>query len=180
MIDRESKLSIGQQALLLVISRGSVYYLPKPLSARDLDIMKRLDRLHLTHPFMGARQLRDQLNGQGIAIGRQHVKTLMKRMGIEAVYCKPNTSKKTPGHEIFPYLLRGMTINRANQVWALDTTYIPMAKGFVYLTAVVDWASRKVLAAKMAITLEACHAVAVLERAFRRYGKPEIVNTDQG
>jgi putative transposase len=104
----------------------------------------------------------------------------MKRMGIEAVYCKPKTSKKTPGHEIFPYLLRGMNINRANQVWALDTTYIPMAKGFVYLTAVVDWASRKVLAAKVAITLEACHAVDVLEQAFRLYGKPEIVNTDQG
>jgi putative transposase len=180
MIDRESKLSIGQQAHLLGISRGSVYYLPKPLSARDLDIMKRLDRLHLNHPFMGARQLRDQLNEQGITIGRKHVKTLMKRMGIEAVYCKPKTSKKTPGHEIFPYLLRGMTINRANQVWALDTTYIPMAKGFIYLTAVVDWASRKVLAAKVAITLEACHAVDVLEQAFRLYGKPEIVNTDQG
>lgn len=180
MIDRESKLSIGQQAHLLGISRGSVYYLPKPLSARDLDIMKRLDRLHLKHPFMGARQLRDQLNEQGITIGRKHVKTLMKRMGIEAVYCKPKTSKKTPGHEIFPYLLRGMTINRANQVWALDTTYIPMAKGFVYLTAVVDWASRKVLAAKVAITLETCHAVDVLEQAFRLYGKPEIVNTDQG
>lgn len=105
--------------------------------------MKRLDRLHLKHPFMGARMLRDQLHEQGITIGRKHVKTLMKRMGIEAVYCKPNTSKKTPGHEIYPYLLRGMTINRANQVWALDTTYIPITKGFAYLTAVVDWASRK-------------------------------------
>jgi len=180
MIDRDSKLSIGQQAQLLGISRGSVYYLPKPVSERELDIMKRLDQLHLKHPFMGARMLRDQLQEQGIEIGRKHVKTLMKRMGIEAVYCKPNTSKKTPGHEIYPYLLRGMTINRANQVWALDTTYIPMAKGFAYLTAVVDWASRKVLAAKVAITLEACHAVDVLEQAFRRYGKPEIVNTDQG
>lgn len=180
MIDRESKLSITQQAQLLGISRGSLYYLPKPVSERELDIMKRLDQLHLKHPFMGARMLRDQLQEQGIEIGRKHVKTLMNRMGIEAVYCKPNTSKKTPGHEIYPYLLRGMTINRANQVWALDTTYIPMAKGFAYLTAVVDWASRKVLAAKVAITLEACHAVDVLEQAFRRYGKPEIVNTDQG
>ena len=180
MIDRESKLPIGRQAKLLGISRGSVYYLPKPVSARDLDIMKRLDKLHLQHPFMGARQLRDQLNRQGIQIGRKRVKTLMMKMGIEAVYCKPNTSKKTPGHEIYPYLLRGMTINRANQVWALDTTYIPLAKGFVYLTAVLDWASRKVLAAKVAITLEACHAVDVLEQAFKRHGKPEIVNTDQG
>ena len=144
MIDRESKLSIGQQAHLLGISRSSVYYLPKPVSERDRDIMRRLDELHLKHPFMGARMLRDKLHDQGIKIGRKQVKTLMNRMGIEAVYCKPKTSQKTPGHEIYPYLLRGMTINRANQVWALDTTYIPMAKGFAYLTAVVDWASRKV------------------------------------
>jgi len=180
MIDRQSKLSISRQAQLLGMSRGSIYYLPKPVSERDLDLMKRLDRLHLQHPFMGARMLRDELQTQGIKIGRKHVKTLMKRMGIEAIYCKPNTSKKQPGHEIHPYLLRGMTINRANQVWALDTTYIPMAKGFAYLTAVVDWASRKVLAAKVAITLEACHAVDVLEQAFRQYGTPEIINTDQG
>ncbi|OAI11510.1 integrase [Methylomonas koyamae] len=180
MIDRQSKLPIGRQAKLLGISRGSVYYLPKPVSERDLDIMRRLDELHLKHPFMGARQLRDQLNLQGIQVGRKRVKTLMAKMGIEAVYCKPNTSKKTPGHEIYPYLLRGMTINRANQVWALDTTYIPLAKGFAYLTAVVDWATRKVLAAKVAITLEACHAVDVLEQAFKRYGRPDIINTDQG
>ncbi|MGY6276132.1 IS3 family transposase [Methylomonas sp. MgM2] len=180
MIDRQSKLSIGRQAQLLGMSRGSVYYLPKPVSERDLDIMKRLDILHLKHPFMGARMLRDELHAQGIKIGRKHVKTLMTRMGIEAIYCKPNTSQKTLGHEVYPYLLRGMTINRSNQVWALDTTYIPMAKGFAYLTAVVDWASRKVLAAKVAITLEACHAVDVLEQAFRQYGAPEIVNTDQG
>jgi len=180
MIDRDSKLSISRQADLLNINRGSVYYLPKPVSARDLDIMRRLDELHLKHPFMGARMLRDQLHEQGIAVGRKHVKTLMQRMGIEALYCKPNTSKKQPGHEIYPYLLRGMEIHRANQVWALDTTYIRLAKGYAYLTVVVDWASRKVLAAKLAITLEACHAVDVLQDAFRRYGTPEIVNTDQG
>lgn len=180
MIDRQSKLSIGQQTKLLGISRGSVYYLPKPVSERDLDIMKRLDQLHLKHPFMGARMLRDQLHEQDIAVGRKHVKTLMQRMEIAALYCKPNTSKKQPGHQIYPYLLRGMAIDHANQVWALDTTYIPLAKGFAYLTAVVDWASRKVLAAKLAITLEACHAVEVLEQAFRRYGTPKIVNTDQG
>ena len=154
--------------------------MPKPVSERDLDIMAWLDKLHLEHPFMGTRRLRDQLHDQGLQIGRKHVKTLMKRMGIEAIYRKPNTSQKTPGHEVHPYLLRGITINRANQVWALDTTYIPMAKGFAYLTAVVDWASRKVLAAKVAITLEACHAVDVLEQAFRQYGKPEIINTAQG
>lgn len=178
MIDHQSQLPIGRQ--LLGMSRGSVYYLPKPVSARNLEVMRRLDELHLKHPFMGARQLRNQLNRQGFPIGRKRVKTLMTKMGIEAVYCKPNTSKKTPGHEVHPYLLRGMTIHRANQVWALDTTYIPMAKGFVYLTAVVDWASRKVLAAKVAITREACHAVDVLEEAFKRYGRPDIVNTDQG
>lgn len=180
MIDRTEKLSIRRQAQLVGISRGSVYYLPKPVSAADLDLMRRMDELHLKYPFMGARMLRDQLNSQGFSVGRKHVKTLMDRMGIEALYRKPGTSKKNPGHEIFPYLLRDMNITKANQVWALDTTYIPMAKGFVYLTAVIDWASRKVLAAKVAITLESCHAVEVLEEAFSRYGVTEIVNTDQG
>jgi putative transposase len=142
--------------------------------------MRQIDELHLEHPFMGSRMLRDQLNRAGHDVGRRHVGTLMKRMGIEALYRKPGTSRKHPGHKIYPYLLRGLTINRANQVWALDTTYIPMAKGFVYLVAVVDWASRKVLAAKVAITLESCYAVDVLQDAFNRYGTPEIVNTDQG
>ena len=180
MIDRDHELSISRQAELVGINRGSVYYVPKPIGAEDLEIMRRIDRLHLEHPFMGARMLRDQLNREGIRIGRKHVSTLMKRMGIEALYRKPGTSKKHPGHEIYPYLLRGMKICQSNWVWALDTTYIPMAKGFAYLTAVVDWASRKVLAAKVAITLEACHAVEVLEEVARRYGVPDIVNTDQG
>jgi putative transposase len=180
MIDGHHALSISRQAQLVGISRGSVYYLPKPVSATDLALMRRIDELHLEHPFMGARMLRDQLNRAGYDVGRKHVGTLMKRVGIEALYRKPGTRKKYPGHEIYPYLLRGLAINRANQVWALDTTYIPMAKGFVYLTAVVDWASRRVLAAKIAITLEACHAVDVLQEAFNRHGKPEIVNTDQG
>ena len=162
------------------ISRGSVYYQPKPVSASDLALMRHIDELHLEHPFMGARMLSDQLNLAGLDAGRKHVGTLMKRMGVEALYRKPDTSKKHPGHKIYPYLLRGLTINQANQVWALDTTYIPMEKGFVYLVAVVDWASRKVLAAKVAITLEACNAVDVLLEAFNRHGTPEIVNTDQG
>ena len=180
MIDGHHALSISRQAQLIDISRGSVYYQPKPVSAITLTLMHRIDRLHLEHPFMGARMLRDQLNLEGHAVGRQHVGTLMKRMGVEAIYRKPGTSKKHPGHTIYPYLLRGLAINRANQVWALDTTYIPMAKGFVYLTVVVDWASRKALAAKVAITLEACHAVDVLQEAFYHHGTPEIVNTDQG
>ncbi len=180
MMDSTHALPISRQAQLTGISRGSVYYVPKSVGAADLVLMRRLDALHLEHPFMGARMLRDQLNREGFTVGRKHVGTLMARMGMEALYRKPGTSKKHPGHEIYPYLLRGLTINRANQVWALDTTYIPMAKGFVYLTAVVDWASRKVLAEKVAITLETCHAVEVLHEAFTRHGKPEIVNTDQG
>jgi len=180
MIDRCHRLPISRQAKLVGISRGSVYYRPKPLSTSDLALMRQIDELHLEHPFMGARMLRDQLNRKGFEVGRKHVKTLMRKMGIEALYSKPRTSKKHPSHAIYPYLLRGQVINRADQVWALDTTYIPMAKGSVYLTAVVDWASRKVLAAKIAITLEATHAVDVLQEAFNRHGKPEIVNTDQG
>ncbi len=180
MIDATHALSISRQAQLAGISRGSVYYVPKSVSQADLVLMRRLDALHSEHPFMGARMLRDQLNREGFDVGRKHVGTLMKRMGIAALYRKPGTSTKHPGHEIYPYLLRGLTINRANQVWALDTTYIPMAKGFVYLTVVMDWASRKALASRVAITLEAYHAVEVLHEAFMRHGTPEMVNTDQG
>jgi putative transposase len=180
MIDRSHDLSITRQAELLGFSRGSVYYLPRPTSEADLQLMRRLDELHLQHPFMGARMLRDQLLREGLQVGRRHVTTLMQRMGMEALCPQPGSSKPAPGHKIYPYLLRTLAITRANQVWALDTTYIPMARGFVYLTAVVDVCSRKVLAHKVAITLEACHAREVIEQAFARYGTPEIVNTDQG
>ena len=180
MIDRDHKLSITRQAGLLNISRGTVYYLPEPVSPADLALMRKLDQLHLEYPFMGARMLRDQLLMQGIHAGRRHIGTLMLRMGIAALAPQPGTSKAALGHKIYPYLLRKLPINRANQVWALDTTYIPLAKGFVYLTAVVDVASRRVLAHKVAITLEAVHAKEVIEQAFARYGAPEIVNTDQG
>ena len=180
MIDRKHALPVTRQAELAGISRGSVYYQPRPVSLADVQLMRRLDELHLEHSFMGARMLRDQLVGAGNVVGRRRVGTLMKRMGIKALYRKPGTSKKHPGHTVYPYLLRGMEINNSNQVWALDTTYIRMNRGFVYLTAVVDWASRKVLAAKIAITLESCHAVDVLEEAFNRHGVPEMINTDQG
>lgn len=143
-------------------------------------MMRRLDELHLEHPFMWSRMLRDQLNREDLAVGRKRVSALMKRMGTEVLYRKPRTCKKHPGHTIYPYLLRGMVINQTNQAWALDTTYIPMAKGFVYLKAVVDWANRKVLAAKIAITLESCHAVEVMQEAFIHHGRPKIINTDQG
>jgi putative transposase len=180
MIDREHRLSITRQAKLLGISRGTVYYLPEPVSPADLDLMRRIDELHLEHPFMGARSLRDQLARQGVHAGRRHIRTLMLRMGIEAIAPQPGTSKAAPGHKIYPYLLRHLAITRPNQVWALDTTYVRMARGFVYLTAVVDVASRKELAHKVAITMEACHAREILEQAMLRYGTPEIVNTDQG
>lgn len=180
MIDRDHQLPITRQAQLLGMSRGTVYYLPRPVSDADLALMRRVDELHLEHPFMGARMLRDQLDREGIHVGRHHVRTLMLRMGIEALAPQPGTSKRAPGQKIYPYLLRKLAIIRTNQVWALDTTYIPMARGFVYLTAVVDVASRRVLTHKVAITLEACHAREIIEEAFARYGTPEIVNTDQG
>jgi len=180
MIDRKHDLPISAQAKLLGLSRGTVYYLPRPVSDDDLALMRRVDELHLQHPFMGARMLRDQLAREGVHVGRRHLRTLMKRMGIEALVPQPGTSKAAPGNKIYPYLLRKLPIIRANQVWALDTTYIPMAKGFVYLTAVVDVASRRVLTHKVAITLEACHAREIMQEAFARYGTPEIVNTDQG
>ena len=180
MIDRKHDLPITHQAKLLGVSRGSVYYLPRAVSDADLALMRRIDELHLEHPFMGARMLRDQLALAGIHVGRRHVRTLMLRMGIDALAPQPGTSKATPGNKIYPYLLRKLSITRANQVWALDTTYIAMARGFVYLTAVVDVASRRVLAHKVAITLEACHARAIMQEAFAKYGTPEIVNVDQG
>ena len=180
MIERDHDLSITRQADLLGISRGAVYYLPRPVSDADLALMRRIDELHLEHPFMGARMLRDQLHRQGLKAGRRHIGTLMQRMGIQALAPQPGTSKRAPGHKIYPYLLRKLAITRPNQVWALDTTYIPMARGFVYLTAVVDVATRRVLAHRVAITLEAIHAKEVIEQALARWGTPEIVNTDQG
>nr|WP_155739984.1 IS3 family transposase [Pandoraea pnomenusa] len=180
IIDRTHALPIAQQARLVGVARSSVHYQPQPVSEADQKLMRRIDELHMEFPFAGARMLARLLPRAGHEVGRRRVRTLMKRMGVEALYCKPNTSRRNAQHKIWPYLLRGMKIDRANQVFALDTTYIPMARGFVYLTAVVDWASRKILAHRIAITLEASHAVEALEEAFTRYGVPDIVNTDQG
>src|SRR5205823_766905 len=144
MIDREHDLPITKQAQVLRISRGSIYYLPRPVSSTDLEVMRRLDRLHLEYPFAGSRMLRGLLSADGCKVGRRHVKTLMRRMGIEALYRRPRTTKPEPGHKIYPYLLRGLTVERPNQVWAMDITYIPMARGFVYLAVVLDWFSRRV------------------------------------
>ena len=180
MIDRDAELPIKRQALLLGISRGTVYYQPEPVSDAELALMRRIDELHLEHPFAGSRMLRDLLRLQGIEVGRRHVGTLMRRMGIQALYRKPNTSKRHPAHPVFAYLLRGLAIERANQVWALDITYVPMARGWVYLVAVLDWASRRVLAHGVSITMESDFCVQALREAAARWGAPEIVNTDQG
>src|SRR5205807_2248011 len=180
MIDREHDLPITKQAQVLRISRGSVYYLPRPVPDADLALMRRLDRLHLEFPFAGSRMLRGLLAAEGGKIGRRHVNMLMKRMGIEALYRRPRTTKPEPGHKIHPYLLRGMEIVRPNQVWAMDITYIPMARGFVYLAVVLDWFSRRVLSWRISITMEAAFCVETLEDALARHGKPDIFNTDQG
>ena len=180
MIDRAHDLPITKQAAALNISRGSVYYLPRPVSAADLALMRRIDELHLEFPFAGSRLLRDLLAAEGSKIGRRHVKTLMQRMGIEALYRRPRTTNPEPGHKIYPYLLRGAAITRPNQVWAMDITYIPMARGFVYLAVVLDWFSRRVLSWRLSITMEAAFCVEALEEALSRYGTPEIFNTDQG
>ena len=180
MIDREHDLPLASQASALNISRGSIYYESAPTPAADLAIMRQMDELHLEHPFAGSRMLRDLLVADGSLIGRRHVTTLMRKMGIEAVYRKPNTSKPAPGHRIYPYLLRGLTIDRPNQVWATDITYIPMARGFVYLCAVMDWFTRRILAWRVSNTMEAEFCVETLEDALATHGKPEIFNTDQG
>ena len=180
MIDPSHGLSISRQAKVLNISRGCVYYEPRPVPAGDLAIMRRIDELHLDYPFAGSRMLRDMLHREGIEIGRRHAATLMKRMGIEALYRRPNTSKPAPGHKIYPYLLRGLKVERPNQVWAMDITYIPMARGFVYLAAVVDWFSRRVLAWRLSITMEAAFCIEALEEALAKHGNPGIFNTDQG
>ncbi len=180
MIDKTHKLSITKQARILSISRGSVYYRAEPVCEDDLGLMRRIDQLHLDYPFAGSRMLQSFLVREGFRIGRLHVRTLMKRMGIEAIYRRPHTSKPAPGHKIYPYLLRHLVVERPNQVWAMDITYIPMARGFVYLAAVVDWFSRKVLAWRVSITLDTAFCLEAVEEALARYGKPEMFNTDQG
>jgi putative transposase len=180
MIDRSHSLPLSRQAEVLELSRSSLYYEPRPVSVADLAIMRRIDELHLDYPFAGSRMLRDLLRGEGVAVGRERVASMMRRMGIEAIYRRPNTSKPADGHKIYPYLLRGLAVVRPNQVWAMDITYIPMARGFVYLAAVVDWFSRRVLSWRVSITMEVGFCLDAVEEALVRYGRPEIFNTDQG
>lgn len=180
MIDRSHELPLRRQAAVLKLSRSGLYYRARPVSPADLAVMRRIDELHLDYPFAGSRMLRDLLRGEGVGIGRGRVATMMKRMGIEALYRRPNTSKPAPGHKIYPYLLRGVAVERPNHVWAMDITYIPMARGFVYLAAVVDWFSRRVLAWRVSITMEVAFCLEAVAEALAKHGKPEIFNTDQG
>jgi putative transposase len=180
MIDPEDKLSVQKQARLLKISRSSVYYKPQPFSEDELKLMRTIDELHLEHPFAGSRMLRDLLDRDDVHVGRRHMRTVMRRMGIEALYRKPNTSKPAPGHKIYPYLLRNVEVTRVNQVWSTDISYIPMKRGFVYLVAVIDWFSRRVLSWKLSIIMDVSFCLEALDEALSKYGKPEIFNTDQG
>jgi putative transposase len=182
MIDREHEVPVVRQCEVLDLARSTAYYQPLPLPQGDLVLMRRLDELHLKWPFLGTRRLRDLLRKDGFEVGRKHVATLMRRMGIATLYRKPRTSVpgSGPEHRVYPYLLKGMLIDRPNQVWAADITYIPMAKGFLYLVAIMDWASRRVLAWRTSNTLTTDFCVAALEEALTQYGTPEIFNTDQG
>ena len=180
MIDRTHDLPVVQQCKILSLSRSSAYYKPQETSQGDLALMRRIDELHLEYPFAGSRMLRDLLCRDGFAVGRKHVATLMKKMRIVALYKKPNTSRRHPAHLVYPYLLRDMTITRPNHVYAADITYIPMKRGFVYLFAVMDWASRRVLAWRLSNTLTTDFCLEAVQEAIHRYGTPEIFNTDQG
>ena len=180
MIDRDHALALATQTKLLGIARSTAYHAPAPVSVADLAVMRRIDELHLDHPFAGSRMLRAMLVNEGITIGRTHVRTLMRHMGIEALYRRPRTSQPAPGHRLYPYLLRGLAIERPNQVWAMDITYIPMASGFVYLAVVLDWFSRRVLSWRLSITMEADFCLEAVEEALARHGKPAVFNTDQG
>lgn len=180
MNDRTDKLPVTRQCQILRLARSTAYYRPEAASDDDLALMRRIDELHLDFPFAGARMLRDMLKREGHAVGRKRVCSLMKKMGIEALYRKPNLSRRRAAHPIYPYLLRNLKIDRANQVWATDITYIPMRRGFVYLIAIVDWHSRRVLSWRLSNTLTTDFCLDALQEAITRYGRPEIFNTDQG
>ena len=180
MIDRTHALPITRQAAALGVSRGSVYYVPRPVAAADLALMRRLDALHLEFPYAGARLLRRLLRREGVPVGRRHIATLMRRLAITAIAPQPGTSRRHRAHPVFPYLLRGRAISQPNQVWAMDITYIPMARGFIYLAAVMDWATRRVLSWRVSITLDSRFCVDAVEEAIAQHGCPAIFNTDQG
>ena len=181
LVDRDDPdVPVVAQCLLLKVARSTLYYRPVPVSADDLAVMRRMDEMHLNWPFYGSRRMAAALRREGLAVNRKRAKRLMSVMALEAIYQKPGTSKGHPGHKVYPYLLRGLTIDRPNQVWCADITYVPMAKGFVYLVAVMDWFSRRVLSWRLSITMETDFCVEALAEAIERHGQPEIFNTDQG
>lgn len=180
MIDKKASLSIVRQCHLLDLSRSSFYYHEKPVSELDIKLMRLIDEIHLELPFYGSRRIKYELRKKGYKIGRGHVGALMRKMGIVALYKKPRTSKPNPAHKIYPYLLKGLDITAANHVWAADITYLPMAKGFCYLVAIMDWSSRRVLSWRLSNTLDTSFCLEALEEAMARFGTPEIFNTDQG
>lgn len=180
MITPSEPLSISSQCRLLNISRSSFYYQPKPMGEEDLKLMRLIDEQFLKTPTWGSRSMRNHLRRLGYKVNRKRIQRLMRIMGLDPIYPRPRTSRPHPDHKVYPYLLRGMTIDRPNQVWAADITYIPMSRGFMYLVAVMDWHSRKVLSWRVSNTLESEFCIEALEQALRRYGKPEIFNTDQG
>lgn len=180
MIDATAALPIVRQCQILALSRSSVYYRPAGPSAETLHLKRRIDELHLAYPFYGSRKLVAVLGREGIQVGRRRMQTLMREMGIEALYQKPNLSRPEKAHKKWPYLLRDLAINRPGQVWCTDITYIPMAKGFAYLVAVMDWHSRKVLSWRLSNTMETDFCIEALEEALHRHGAPDIFNTDQG
>jgi len=180
MINRNSDLSLVKQCRTLNIARSGIYYEPRPISDDDLVLMRLIDEIHLKKPFLGIRRIKDALHDLGHTINRKRVQRLMRRMGIQAIYPKPNLSKANKQHKVYPYLLRKLTVDRPNQVWATDITYIPMAKGFVYLTVIMDWYSRKILSWRLSNSLDVSFCIDALEEALHRYGKPDIFNSDQG
>jgi len=180
MIDKEDSLPVTRQCEILELSRSGIYYNPSPISAKDVELMRQIDEIHLLYPFYGSRNIRNELWSKGYNIGRDRVRRLMRHIGIEALYVKPRLSLSHPGHVKYPYLLRGLEITKANHVWATDITYIPMARGFCYLVAIMDWASRMVLAWRLSNTLDSAFCVDALEEAITKYGCPDIFNTDQG
>ena len=180
MIAPEAGLSVSRQCTLLGVARSSLYYRPRPESAAELELLKRLDRIFTDHPVYGSRRLQVALLREGVSVGRRRVRRLMRKLGLWAVRPKRNTSKRHPEHEVYPYLLRGKTIDQPNQVWAADITYIPMRQGFLYLIAIIDWATRRVLSWRLSNTLTAGFCVEALSEALGRFGKPGIFNTDQG
>jgi len=180
MVNKESKLSIVRQCKLLDISRSGLYYQPKPVSAEELDLMRLLDGAHMQHPYYGSRRLKGWLADHGHLVSRRKLVRLMRRMGIVPIYPKKNTSKPNRQHKVYPYLLRGLTIDRSNQVWCTDITYIPMARGFLYLVAIMDWHSRKVLSWRLSNTMDVHFCLEAMDEAVTRFGAPEIFNSDQG